>query len=65
MVELTPAYQRLVKEAYTVQTVAAGNRWGLRPDQCMWLLAAAARRRAERAEDRIRVIEEKMAAAGW
>lgn len=65
MVEITPAHQRLVKEAYTVQTVVAGNRWGLRSDQCMWLLAAAARRRAERAEDRIRVIEEKIAAAGW
>lgn len=65
IVEITTAHQRLVKEAYTVQTVAAGNRWGLRPDQCMWLLAAAARRRAERAEDRIRVIEEKISAAGW
>lgn len=65
IIEITPANQRLVKEAHTVQTVVAGNRWGLRPDQCMWLLAAAARRRAERAEDRIRVIEEKIAAAGW
>lgn len=64
MVEITPAHQRLVKEAYKVQTVVAGNRWGLRPDQCMWLLAAAARRRAERAEDRLSNIEQRLLAAG-
>lgn len=64
MVEITPAHQRLVKEAYKVQTVVAGNRWGLRPDQCMWLLAAAARRRAERAESRLSKIEERLTMAG-
>ena len=42
----------------------AGDRWGIRPDQCLWLLAAAARRRAKRAEDRLDLIEEKLAAAG-
>ncbi len=37
--------------------IAAGDRWGVRPDQCHWLLLAAARRRAQRAEERISAIE--------
>ncbi len=42
----------------------AGERWGLRPDQCHWLLLAASRRRANAAEERLRLIEERLAAAG-
>lgn len=48
--EIFTGEQKLVKEA--------GDRWGLRPDQCHWLLAAAARRRAQKAEKRLADIEE-------
>ncbi len=40
--------------------VNAGSRWGIRPDQCLWLIAAAARRRAERAEQRLSDIEARL-----
>lgn len=40
--------------------VSAGDRWGIRPDQCLWLLAAAARRRAQRAESRLDAIEKRL-----
>lgn len=43
---------------------AKGSRWGVRPDQCHWLLLAAARRRAARAESRIALIEERLKSAG-
>ncbi|MCX8303591.1 tail fiber domain-containing protein [Enterobacter pseudoroggenkampii] len=35
----------------------AGDRWGLRPDQCAWLEAAYQRRRSERLESRISALE--------
>lgn len=35
------------------QEVAAGNRWGIRPDQCYFLEAAYQRRRADRIEARL------------
>lgn len=44
--------------------LAAGDRWGVRPDQCHWLLLAAARRRAVRAEQRLADIERRLTAAG-
>lgn len=40
--------------------IAAGDRWGIRPDQCLWLLAAASRRRAHRAESRLDAIEKRL-----
>lgn len=40
----------------------AGDRWGIRPDQCLWLLAAASRRRAQRAESRLDDIESRLSA---
>ncbi|MGL4757131.1 MAG: tail fiber domain-containing protein [Aeromonadaceae bacterium] len=40
--------------------LSAGDRWGIRPDQCLWLKMAASERRAKRAEDRIAEIEEKI-----
>lgn len=36
-----------------VVVVPAGNRWGVRPDQCLWLVMAASRRRLKRIEDRL------------
>lgn len=41
--------------------LAAGNRWGVRPDQCLFLEAAVARRRAQRAEERLAAIENRLA----
>ena len=35
----------------------AGNRWGIRADQCLWLEAAYLRRRLERIEERLSVLE--------
>lgn len=37
--------------------LAAGNRWGLRPDQCAWLEAAYQRRRSDRIEERLAKLE--------
>lgn len=36
-----------------IQTQVAGNRWGVRPDQCLFLEAAYQRRRCDRIEDRL------------
>lgn len=36
-----------------VKVLAAGNRWGIRPDQCLFLEAAYQRRRCERIEARL------------
>lgn len=44
--------QRLVQEA--------GSRWGLRPDQCHWLLHAATRRKINREKEERIKISEKM-----
>lgn len=41
--------QRLVQEA--------GSRWGLRPDQCHWLLHAASRRKIEKADKEIQDVK--------
>lgn len=38
---------------------SAGDRWGLRHDQCAWLEAAYQRRRADRIEERISALEAK------
>lgn len=40
----------------------AGDRWGIRPDQCLWLKMAATERRANRAEERLSAIETRLAA---
>lgn len=42
--------------------IAAGDRWGIRPDQCLWLLAAAARRRSQRTEDKLLEMDRRLAA---
>lgn len=47
-----------------IQTQWAGDRWGLRPDQCLWLLAAAARRKADRMQQQLMSIEERLTKAG-
>lgn len=41
---------------------AAGDRWGIRPDQCLWLIAAALRRRSGRLEERINLLEDRLLA---
>ncbi|MBW9419989.1 hypothetical protein FHC65_22325, partial [Enterobacter roggenkampii] len=38
---------------------AAGNRWGIRPDQCLFLEAAYQRRNQERLLKRIEALEHK------
>lgn len=40
-------------EYETVLELAAGNRWGIRPDQCLFLEAAYQRRRCDRIEQRL------------
>lgn len=42
----------------------AGNRWGVRPDQCMWLMLSAERRRTAAAIARIDSIEQRLSSAG-
>lgn len=44
----------------TVPAQQAGNRWGIRADQCLFLEAAYQRRRAERIEARLTAIEAKL-----
>ena len=41
----------------TVLELAAGNRWGIRPDQCLFLEAAYQRRRCDRIEARLAALE--------
>lgn len=38
----------------------SGNRWGIRPDQCLWLIMAAMRRRDARKEARLAEIESRL-----
>lgn len=46
-------------EYETVLELAAGNRWGIRPDQCLFLEAAYQRRRCGRIEARLAALEAK------
>lgn len=48
---------RQVETGNTILTRAAGNRWGIRPDQCFWLEAAYQRRRCDRIETRLDKLE--------
>ncbi len=48
----------------TVLVQEAGDRWGIRPDQCLWLALAAARRRDSRNEAKINEIEKRLTIAG-
>lgn len=41
----------------TEVVIAAGSRWGIRPDQCAWLEAAYQRRRSDRIEERLAKLE--------
>lgn len=50
------------KTGERIQTQWAGDRWGIRPDQCLWLKMAATERRANRAEERLSAIETRLAA---
>lgn len=43
-------------------TIAAGERWGIRPDQCLWLIMAAMRRRDERKNEVISEIQSRLSA---
>lgn len=48
----------------TILIQPAGDRWGIRPDQCLWLALAAARRRDRQKDERISSIEKRLSAAG-
>lgn len=54
---LKDAWTEIVKDEYRELVTPAGERWGLRPDQCAWLEAAYQRRRAERLESRSEKME--------
>lgn len=47
-----------IKNGKSELVTPAGDRWGLRPDQCAWLEAAYQRRRADRIESRLQKIEQ-------
>lgn len=53
--------ERIVQESHETGdqrlVLAAGNRWGVRPDQCAWLEAAYQRRRSDRIEERLAKLE--------
>lgn len=42
----------------------AGDRWGVRPDQCLWLLMAASRRKASRLESQLSELDRRLSSAG-
>lgn len=46
----------------TILVTPAGNRWGVRADQCLWLEAAYQRREASKITDRLTALEERLAA---
>ncbi|MDF2414659.1 phage tail protein [Aeromonas sp. 1HA1] len=46
-----------VETGEKIQTQIAGNRWGLRPDQCFWIEAAYQRRQMKRIESRLALLE--------
>lgn len=52
---IEPAQYETVRTV--VPAVAAGNRWGLRSDQCLFLEAAYQRRRADRIDARLAALE--------
>lgn len=58
--------ERVTQEEYdtgeTKLVVAAGSRWGIRPDQCAWLEAAYQRRRSDRIEERLTALEKRLTA---
>lgn len=53
--------ERVVQERHETGSmllvIPAGNRWGIRPDQCAWLEAAYQRRRSDRIEARLAKLE--------
>lgn len=54
------AWSEKVKDEWIELVSPAGERWGLRPDQCAWLEAAYQRRRSERIESRLERIEKSL-----
>lgn len=54
----------VVKTGERRLVMPAGDRWGLRPDECHWWLLAAAQRRSERIEKRLVEIEARLSANG-
>lgn len=55
--------ERVIQEQYETNSmrlvIPAGNRWGIRPDQCAWLEAAYQRRRSDRVEARLLALENR------
>ena len=62
--EVMVSETRMERTGETKLVREAGDRWGLRSDQCHWWLLAAARRKAGRAEDRLAAIEARLTQAG-
>lgn len=59
-IELSPAWEEEIEPARQELVMPAGNRWGIRADQCHFLEAAYQRRRADRIEARLTAIEAKL-----
>lgn len=55
---LKDAWVETITPEERIQTVKAGNRWGVRPDQCLWLEAAYQRRRFAALEARVSALEQ-------
>lgn len=61
-------YDEVVGEDGTVSVIctgrklvlSAGSRWGVRPDQCLWLCLAATKRRMQRIESRLSMLEQNL-----
>lgn len=51
------AWIEVIEPEKTVVTAEAGDRWGIREGQCLWLEAAWQRRRCERIEKRLDALE--------
>ncbi|WMX34683.1 phage tail protein [Aeromonas caviae] len=62
--EVMVSETRMERTGETKLVREAGDRWGLRSDQCHWWLLAAARRRSQRAEDRLSALEARLTVAG-
>lgn len=53
----TEAWTEVVKPESTILVTPAGDRWGIRADQCLWLEAAYQRRERQRLEERLSKLE--------
>lgn len=52
------SWHEVIKPERKVLATPAGNRWGIRADQCLWLEAAYQRRERNRLDERVKKLEE-------